>query len=40
LDDLNGVITRQQSEVQNRERQVVMILSHIRGREADVAAEL
>ena len=40
VDDLNGVITRQQSEIQNLERQVEMILAHIRNRETDEAVEL
>jgi uncharacterized coiled-coil protein SlyX len=40
LDDLNSVITRQQSEIQSLERQVEMILAHIRHREAGEAAEL
>ena len=37
LDDLNGLITRQQSEIQNLERQVEMILAHIRNRETGEA---
>ena len=37
LDDLNGVITRQQSEIQNLERQVEMILAHIRNCETGEA---
>ena len=37
VDDLNGVITRQQSEVQNLERQVEMILAHLRNRETGEA---
>tara|TARA_A100000164_G_scaffold306455_1_gene282941 strand:- start:582 stop:704 length:123 start_codon:yes stop_codon:yes gene_type:complete len=40
LDDLNGVITRQQSEIQNLERQVEMILAHIRNRETGEAVEI
>ena len=40
LDDLNGVITRQKSEIQNLERQVEMILAHIRNRETGEAIEL
>ncbi len=40
LDDLNSVISRQQSDIQNLERQVQMILTHIRRRETDEAAEL
>ena len=33
LDDLNGDIKRQQSEIQNLERQVEMIFAHICNRE-------
>ena len=40
LDDLNGLITRQQSEIQNLERQVEMILAHIRNRETGEAIEI
>lgn len=39
LDDLNSVIARQQSEIQNLERQVEMILRHIRTREVDEGGE-
>ena len=40
LDDLNGVITRQQSEIQNLERQVEMIFAHVRNRDTGEAVEI
>ena len=40
LDDLNGVITCQQSEIQSLERQVEMILAYIRNRETGEAVEI
>lgn len=39
LDDLNNVIARQQNEIQELERQVGMILTHIRERTAQQSAE-